>query len=97
LPMPNAAADCSGVSYLRAIRQRSYGTRFARRQPRRPSMADKFSERDDQPVNRQDEIVNRSGDDQVRGIADDETDAGFDDSEDLDEEDEAEEEEGSTF
>jgi hypothetical protein len=60
-------------------------------------MADKFSERDHQPVNRQDEIVNRSGDDQVRGIADDETDAGFDDSEDLDEEDEAEEEEGSTF
>jgi len=60
-------------------------------------MADKYSERDDQPVNRENEVVNRSGDDQVRGIADDETDAEFDDSEDLDEEDEAEEEEGSTF
>ena len=60
-------------------------------------MADKYSERDDQPVNRENEVVNRSGDDQVRGIADDETDAEFDDSEDLDEEDEAEEGEGSTF
>ena len=60
-------------------------------------MADKFSKGDDQPVKREDEVVNRSGDDRVRGIADDETDAEFDDSEDLDEEDEAEEEEGSTF
>ena len=58
-------------------------------------MADKNSDRarnDNDPVVNQD-----STDERVRGIADDETDAEFDDSEDLDEEDEAEDEEGGTF
>jgi len=60
-------------------------------------MADKYSDRDDQPVKSGDEVVNRGSEDQVRGIASDDADAEFDDSEDLDEEDEAEEGEGSTF
>jgi len=52
-------------------------------------MADQYSDRDEKAVNRQ-------SDDEVRGIASDETDAEFDDREDLDE-DEAEDDEEGTF
>jgi hypothetical protein len=58
-------------------------------------MADKWnSDPDRENVNRDDQIVNRSSEDRVRGIAGDETDDEFEDSEDLDE-DEVDDEDGS--